>query len=75
MVERMTELSAQYPRYGYRRIRIFLDRDGHVMSPGRAHRLWRTARYRQVKDQLQKGTVLTSCFVLPDIRQAIKPVR
>src|SRR6187200_2402216 len=44
VVERMTELSAQYPRYGYRRIRIFLDRDGHAMSPGRAHRLWRTAR-------------------------------
>jgi len=31
VVERMTELSAQYPRYGYRRIRIFLDRDGHAM--------------------------------------------
>jgi putative transposase len=27
MVERMRELSAQYPRYGYRRIRIFLGRD------------------------------------------------
>ena len=26
---------AQYPRYGYRRIRIFLNRDGHRMSPGR----------------------------------------
>ena len=36
VVERMTELSAQYPRYGYRRIRIFLDLDGHAMSPGRA---------------------------------------
>jgi hypothetical protein len=24
----MRELSAQYPRYGYRRIRIFLGRDG-----------------------------------------------
>jgi hypothetical protein len=33
---RMKELSAQYPRYGYRRIRIFLGRDGHAMSPGRA---------------------------------------
>src|ERR1043165_8906056 len=40
----MTELSAQYPRYGYRRIRVFLGRDGHPMSPGRAHRLWRGAR-------------------------------
>ena len=26
-------LAAQYPRYGYRRIRIFLRREGHVMSP------------------------------------------
>ena len=43
MIARMKELSAQYPRYGYRRIRIFLGRDGHRMSPGRAYRLWRTA--------------------------------
>lgn len=44
VIARMKELSAQYPRYGYRRIRIFLGRDGHRMSPGRAHRLWRAAR-------------------------------
>jgi len=43
VVERMRELSAQYPRYGYRRIRIFLGRDGHRMSVGRAYRLWRVA--------------------------------
>ena len=43
VVERMRELSARYPRYGYRRIRIFLGRDGHEMSPGRAWRLWRVA--------------------------------
>jgi putative transposase len=42
-IERMRELSAQYPRYGYRRIRIFLGRDGHRMSVGRAYRLWRAA--------------------------------
>ena len=28
VLARMAELSAQYPRYGYRRIRIFLGRDG-----------------------------------------------
>ena len=39
----MRELSAQYPRYGYRRIRIFLGRKGHRKSPERAHRLWRSA--------------------------------
>jgi putative transposase len=43
VVEQMAALSAQYPRYGYRRIRIFLGRDGHAMSPGRAYRLWRLA--------------------------------
>jgi putative transposase len=43
VIERMRELARQYPRCGYRRIRIFLGRDGHRMSPGRAHRLWRVA--------------------------------
>jgi putative transposase len=37
----MRELAAQYPRYGYRRIQVFLGRRGHVMSADRTHRLWR----------------------------------
>src|SRR6185437_16648080 len=37
----MHELAAQYPRYGYRRIQVFLERRGHRMSADRAHRLWR----------------------------------
>lgn len=36
VTERMKEHAALYPRYGYRRIRILLGRDGHAMSPGRA---------------------------------------
>lgn len=44
VMERMRALSAQYPRYGYRRIRIFLARDGYPMSAGRAYRLWRLAK-------------------------------
>jgi len=39
----MKELAAQYPRYGYRRIQVFLARWGHHMSADRAHRLWRQA--------------------------------
>jgi putative transposase len=39
----MKRLAAQYPRYGYRRIRVFLAREGHRMSRHRAHRLWRIA--------------------------------
>jgi putative transposase len=40
-LEAMKRLAAQYPRYGYRRIRVFLRREGHGMSRHRAHRLWR----------------------------------
>lgn len=39
----MKRLAYQYPRYGYRRIRIFLKREGHEMSWQRAHRLWKAA--------------------------------
>ena len=39
----MRLLAGQYPRFGYRRIRIYLERCGHVMSVERAHRLWRAA--------------------------------
>ena len=42
-LEAMKRLAAQYPRYGYRRIRIFLRREGLHMSQHRAHRLWRIA--------------------------------
>ncbi|MDH4260349.1 MAG: DDE-type integrase/transposase/recombinase [Gammaproteobacteria bacterium] len=42
-LEAMKRLAAQYPRYGYRRIRVFLRREGHRMSRHRAHRLWRLA--------------------------------
>jgi putative transposase len=54
VVVRMRELSAQYPRCGYRRIRIFLDRDGYRMSPGRAHRLWRAARLQVPRKRPRK---------------------
>lgn len=40
----MSILSAQYPRYGYRRIHIFLERQGYVMSMDRAWRLWKLGR-------------------------------
>ena len=43
VIARMRELAAQYPRYGYRFIRVFLERDGHTMSADRAYRLWRSA--------------------------------
>jgi putative transposase len=41
VVTAMRQLSAQYPRYGYRRIQVFLERQGYRMSADRAWRLWR----------------------------------
>lgn len=43
VIAAMRELAGQYPRYGYRRIQVFLGRRGHVMSADRTHRLWRQA--------------------------------
>jgi putative transposase len=39
----MRSLAAQYPRYGYRRIRIFLRRLGHQIGWQRTYRLWSQA--------------------------------
>jgi putative transposase len=58
VLARMTALSAQYPRYGYRRSAIFLARDGHPMSFGRAHRLWQLA-WLQVPQKRPRKRVAT----------------
>jgi putative transposase len=43
VIATMRELAAQYPRFGYRRIQVFLARRGLVMSADRAYRLWKNA--------------------------------
>ena len=54
VLARMSELAAQYPRYGYRRVRIFLGRDGHKMSFGRAYRLWKAAKLQVPRKRPRK---------------------
>jgi len=54
VLSRMTALAAQYPRYGYRRIAIFLEREGHAMSFGRCHRLWRLAKLQVPRKRPRK---------------------
>jgi putative transposase len=39
----MRELSARFPRYGYRMVQLLLAKEGTKMSVDRAHRLWRSA--------------------------------
>jgi putative transposase len=54
VLARMAVLSADYPRYGYRRIRIFLGRDGLAMSVGRTHRLWQKAKLQVPRKRPRK---------------------
>jgi len=44
LVALMMALAAQYPRYGYRRIAVFMEREGHKMGPDKAYRLWLRGR-------------------------------
>ncbi len=43
VVTAMRELAAPYPRFGYRRIQVFLERQGLSMSADRAYRIWKKA--------------------------------
>lgn len=55
----MTRLSAQYPRYGYRRIQVFLEREGHPMSADRAWRLWRQGGFQVPRKRPRKRATLS----------------
>lgn len=54
VIGRMKELSAKYPRFGYRRIQVYLERAGFVMNAKRMHRLWRTAKLQLPKKRPRK---------------------
>ena len=54
VLHRMHELAGQYPRYGYRFIKIFLGREGHRMSADRAYRLWKTAKLQVPRKRPRK---------------------
>lgn len=59
MLTRLRELAAQYPKYGYRFMQVFLAREGMRMSADRAHRLWRVAGL-QVRRKRPRRRVATS---------------
>ena len=65
VVAAMRELSGQYPRYGYRRIHIFLARRGLVMSPDRAYRIWASAGLKVPKKRPRKRVASSRPRPLP----------
>jgi putative transposase len=66
-IEAMKRLAAQYPRYGYRRIRIFLRREGLHMSRHRAHRLWRLAELQLPRRRKRRRVASSRPRPLPAI--------
>ena len=59
VLEPLRTLAGQYPRYGYRTIRIFLERQGHALGTDRMYRLWRQERL-QVPKKRPRRRVATS---------------
>jgi putative transposase len=50
----MSVLSSQYPRFGYRRIHVFLERQGFEMGHGRTWRLWQKGCFQVPKKRPRK---------------------
>ena len=61
----MRGLAARYPRYGYRRIQIFLARGGHIMSADRCHRLWRLTGLQVPKKRPRRRVAVSRPRPLP----------
>jgi putative transposase len=55
VVPPMKTLAAQYPRYGYRTIRIFLERQGHALGTDLMYRLWRQEGLQVPKKRPRRG--------------------
>jgi putative transposase len=59
VVEQLQKLAGQYPRYGYRRILIFMERAGYRMSVDRLYRLWRQARLQVPRKRPRRRVATT----------------
>jgi hypothetical protein len=73
VIARMREIAGQYPRYGYRRIRIFLGREGYAMSNGRMERLWRQARLQVPRKRPRRRVASDMDPVTPSVRGVALP--
>jgi len=65
VIEAMRRLSSHYPRYGYRRMRIFLGREGQAMGTGRAERIWRQAKLQLPRKRPRRRVATTRPRPLP----------
>ena len=59
------ELALRYPRYGYRRMQVFLERRGHRMSADRVHRIWRRHGFQVPRKRPRRRVAVSRPRPLP----------
>lgn len=71
VMEAMKSLSRTYPRFGSRRIRVFLERDGINIGKERCSRLWAKAGLQVPKKRRRRRTVGTLRPISPIARNFV----
>jgi len=71
VIEAMKTLSGIYPRFGSRRIRIFLRRDGIQIGKERCDRLWAKAGLQVPRKRRRKRTGTTLRPLAPTMRNSV----
>ncbi|AOW52565.1 transposase (plasmid) [Legionella pneumophila subsp. pneumophila] len=71
VIKAMKELSANYPRFGSRRIRIFLQREGFSMGKERCARLWAAAGLQVPRKRRRKQSVSRQRPLAPTVKNAV----
>lgn len=71
VIEAMKQLSATYPRFGYRRIQIFLQRDGINIGKERCGRLWAKAGLQVPKKRRRRRAGSALRPLVPTARNAV----
>lgn len=71
VIEKMKILSGSYPRFGSRRIRIFLQRDGIHLGKERCTRLWAKAGLQVPRKRCRKRAGMTLRPLAPTARNSV----
>lgn len=71
VIKAMKSLSGIYPRFGSRRIRVFLQRDGIYIGKERCSRLWAKAGLQVPKKRRRKRAVAATRPLTPTVRNFV----
>jgi len=71
VIEAMKKLSGMYPRFGYRRIQIFLQREGILLGKDRCGRLWTKAGLQVPKKRRRKRSGSTLRPLAPTSQNSV----